>query len=111
MAESESEIFTPVEPAPELVEWVFSSNTKNPFPAQILHMFYDAVRTNRLGIMEAKNADTGEIAALLVGIDVLEDNKVNTYPLARIFTPDDAQNWLAPRGDGTFIGEDEADVE
>lgn len=111
MAESENEIFTPVTPEPELVEWVFSSNTKNPFPSQILHMFYDSVRKNRIGIMEAKDKGTGEIAALLVGIEVHENGGVSTYPLARIFTPDDVNVWLAPRGDGTFIGESEEDVD
>lgn len=91
----------------ELIEWVFSADVKNPFPAQILHMFYEIVSTNKLGIMQAKSTLTGNVDNILVGIDRNDEGELVTYPMARLLTDKELGTYLAPRGDGTFIGDEE----
>jgi hypothetical protein len=91
----------------ELIEWVFSADVKNPFPAQLLHLFYEMVSTNKLGIMQAKSTLTGSVDNILVGVDRNEEGELVTYPLARILNENELGTYLAPRGDGTFIGDEE----
>ena len=92
----------------ELIEWVFSADTKNPFPSQLLHMFYEITASNKLGIMQAKHKDSGEVHAILVGVDKNEEGELVTYPLARLLEQKELDGvYLAPKGDGTFVGEDE----
>lgn len=95
----------------ELVEWVFSADKHNPFPAQLLHLFYEITASNKLGIMQAKNTETGNIEAILVGVDKDEEGTLVTYPLARLLEEKELSGkYLPPRGDCTFVGEKDADA-
>lgn len=89
-------------PEVELVEYVFTNDKSNPFPQQILHMVYDGVFKNLIGIMEAKHESTGMVHTLLVGLEKGEDGQVNTYPLARILSLEEQTEYLAPDGKGGF---------
>lgn len=89
-------------PELELVEYIFTNNKTNPFPQQILHMLYDGVFKNLVGIMEAKHAPSGEIHTLLVGLDKADDGTIDTYPMARILSQAEQSEYLAPDGKGGF---------
>jgi hypothetical protein len=91
----------------ELIEWIFSADVKNPFPAQLLHMFYEMVASNKLGIMQAKSTITGNVDNILVGVDRNDEGELVTYPLARLLNDKELGTYLAPKGDGTFVGDEE----
>lgn len=90
-----------VENEVELVEYVFTNDHTNPYPQQILHLLYDSVFKNLVGIMQAKHRTTGDVHTLLVGLEKAEDG-INTYPLARILSLDEQSEYLAPDGKGGF---------
>ncbi len=83
------------------MEMMLFTNNPNALQYSILEMFYRGVINNTLGLMEAKNKETGEIEMILVGLDK-EGEEVKTYPLARIFKQGEATNLLAPDGKGAY---------
>lgn len=89
----------------ELVEYIFTNNKESPFPKNLLHLFYEGCFTNTVGIMEAKNKLTGNVELLLVGLEKAEDG-INTYPMARILSLEEQDNYLAPDGYGNYPGEE-----
>jgi hypothetical protein len=72
---------------------------------QLLEMFHRGVLENTIGIMEAKNKESGAIERLIVGV---EHNGADTftYPLARLLNPDEAQKYAGPDGKGGYLDED-----
>jgi hypothetical protein len=68
----------------------------------LLKMFYHIVLTNRLGIMEAKNSETGEEELVLVGIEQ-DGDAMNVFPLALPIKGEDAGKYIAPDGKGGWL--------
>lgn len=68
----------------------------------LLKMFYHAVLTNRVAIMEAKNTETDTVETILVGLDQQGD-AMNTYPLALAITAEMAEKYVAPDGKGDWL--------
>lgn len=73
----------------------------------LLKMVIHTCFTGRLAIMQAKNAETGDVEIILVGVDQNE-NGVACYPLFTPIKAEDVPKYLAPNGSGTWIGEEEA---
>lgn len=74
---------------------------------QLLEMFHRGVLENTIGIMEAKNKETGAIERLIVGVEH-DGADTFTYPLARLLSPSEAQNYAGPDGKGGYLEEDES---
>lgn len=86
----------------ELVEYIFTNDQTNPYPQQILHLVYESVFKNLVGIMQAKHKSSGDIHTLLVGLEKADGGSINTYPLARILSLEEQNEYLAPDGKGGF---------
>lgn len=86
-----------------MVEWVFTNDKTNPHVRQQFHLYMSATFQNSIGLMHAKNKDTDEIHTLIVGVENGDDGIV-TYPLARILLPEEQNLYLAPDGEGGYIG-------
>lgn len=85
-------------------ELCFTNDKTNPFIRQQFHIWMQASYANAVGLMHAKRKDTGEIHTLLVGVEVQEDGSIATYPLAKILEPEEQNKYLAPDGEGGYIG-------
>lgn len=68
----------------------------------LLKMFYHTVLTNRLAIMQAKNAETGEEELILVGVEQ-DGDSVNVFPLASPIRAEQVSQFIAPDGKGGWI--------
>lgn len=87
----------------EMTEWIFA-NEKNPALIQMFHSLYDGAFKNRLGVAHCKDVTSGKLATLLVGIGI-DGTNVQMFPLARILDEAEVNNYLAPDGNGGFLGE------
>lgn len=85
-------------------ELCFTNDKTNPFIRQQFHIWMQSSYANLVGVMHAKHKDTDEIETLLVGVEVQEDGKLITYPLAKILKPEEQDRYLAPDGEGGYIG-------
>lgn len=68
----------------------------------LLKMFYHTVLHNRLAVMSAKNAETGEEELILVGVEQNGD-AINAYPLALPLKAEDVAKFVAPDGQGGWV--------
>lgn len=68
----------------------------------LLKMFYHATLTNRIGIMEARNIETGEVEVVLVGIEQTDDS-LSAYPLASLINAEAVSKYEAPDGNGGWL--------
>lgn len=91
-----------------MTPWVFANDKTNPAPFGLLDMFYAGVITNTLGIMVAKDSETGDEVAILVGLSKNEEGEPSVYPVARIIGAEAAGRYLPPDGNGGYIEVDEA---
>lgn len=66
----------------------------------LLAMFYHGVYTNAIGIMQAKNEETGEEEVILVGVKSREDGTQDCFPLAKVLKAEDVSVYSAPDGKG-----------
>lgn len=73
----------------------------------LLKMVYHTVLTNRLGIMQAQNSETGEPEVVLVGVEQNGDS-LSCYPLFSPIRAEDVAKFAAPDGKGGWIGNDNA---
>ena len=71
----------------------------------LLKMVIHTCFTNRLACMEAKNSETGEVELILVGVDHGTDGSLNCYPLFTPIKAEDVSKYLAPDGQGGWLGE------
>lgn len=83
------------------MDMLLFSNNPNPIQYNLLEMFYRGVLQNTLGLMEARNVETGELDLLLVGLDK-EGEEIKTYPLAVLIKKDAGKTYLAPDGLGNY---------
>ena len=70
----------------------------------VLKMAYHVVLTNKLAVMQAKNTERGQLELILVGVDQNE-NGVSCYPLVTPIKAEDVSKYLAPDGQGGWLGE------
>lgn len=77
----------------------------------LLKMVYSAALTNQIAVMEAKNTETGKLEVVLVGVTHGPDGSVNCWPLFLPLRAEDVGKYIAPDGQGGFIGEPEVEVE
>lgn len=98
----------PTEVKLEMTEWVFA-NEMNPALIQMFHSLYDGVFKNRIGVAHVKDAVTGKIATLIVGVSPSADGNNQLFPLARVLEESEMMNFLAPDGKGGWIGEQTED--
>lgn len=83
------------------MEMMLFSNNPNPIQYNLLEMFYRGVLANTLGLMEARNTETGELDLILVGLDK-EGTEIKTYPLAVMLKTDGGKIYEAPDGKGGY---------
>lgn len=69
----------------------------------LLKMVYHTVLTNRLGIMEARNSETGDTELILVGIQQ-NGSGLDCYPLFKPIRAEEVPLYQAPDGKGGFVG-------
>lgn len=93
----------------EVVEWLFTNDKTNPAIVNIFRIFHNVTYMNSLGVMHAKNKETGEVSTILVGVDIQPDGSINTWPLAKVLTPQEQNMFLSPDGEGGWIGENETE--
>ncbi len=77
------------------VELIVLANEEPPMAEMLLKNLYNAAFQARIGLMYAKNEETGEINPLIVGLDTDGDN-FTCFPLAKIMNSDEAMKYLAP---------------
>lgn len=81
---------------------VFTNDKGNPFPFTQLELFYQCVQASKVGLMHAKNRETGVIETLLVGVEQGPDGIIG-YPLAKILDESDLNLYLPPDGMGGYL--------
>lgn len=81
---------------------VFTNDKGNPFAIKQLELFYQCVLASKVGLMHAKNSETGAIETLLVGVEQ-GPNGIISYPLAKILDETDLNLYLPPDGDGGYL--------
>ena len=86
----------------ELDAHIFANNPGDPKLMALLSMFYSGVLQNTLGVMLAKNRETGEQELLLVGVHKHEGG-TDTFPVAKILGPEDVAKFAAPDGEGGWF--------
>ena len=87
---------------PEIALAVFANDPKSS-DYDLLQMLYTGAFSNQLGLMLAKHKDSEEIHKLIVGTEWnAEAKKLETYPLARILTPEEINSYIAPDGKGNY---------
>lgn len=88
----------------EVLEWLFTNDKTNPAIVNVFRIFHQVAYSNLLGVMHAKVKGEDKIHTLLVGVDVKEDGSIDTWPLAKVLTPEEQANYLSPDGEGGYIG-------
>lgn len=86
-------------PALDIGLYVYTNDLNEPGTVEILKMFYKGALENTIGIARCKNASTGKIESILVGVS---PNEGGFYPLARVLDPQDAANLQPPDGKGGY---------
>ena len=94
----------------EFSEFVFTNDKTNTFPQNILHLFYTLVQEKYVGIMHAKHEPSGDIHTVLVGLEYDEAGGVSLMPMAKILSQQEQEEYLAPDGNGGYIGDNSTDA-
>lgn len=97
-----AEATTKEEPRNKFHLHVFTNDQGNPFPFTQLDLFYQCVQASKVGLMHAKNRETGVIESLLVGVEQ-GPNGIISYPLAKILDENDLNLYLPPDGMGGYL--------
>lgn len=87
----------------DMVPHVYSNDPYNPVPYGLLDILYRQVFENRVGIMHAKDAATGDVVPVICFVGDRDNEDVALYPIARMLTEDEVGNYLAPVGDGEYF--------
>lgn len=82
--------------------YVLSNIPGDEYALNLLTMLTDGFLKNQVGIMRAREDDTGRDVLLIVGIEQTEDGPVKTYPLARILGAEEGTYYSSPDGLGGF---------
>lgn len=87
----------------DMVPHVYSNDPYNPVPYGLLDILYRQVFENRVGIMHAKDATTGDVVPVICFVGDRDNEDVALFPIARMLTEDEVGNYLAPVGDGEYF--------
>lgn len=87
----------------EMVEWCFTNDKSNPAIRQIFHMFHTGAFANKIGVMHAKVRDKDEIHTVICGVQI-DGDQVLAFPIAKLLTQEEQDQYLAPTGDGSYVG-------
>lgn len=87
----------------DMVPHVYSNDPYNPVPYGLLDILYRQVFENRVGIMHAKDAATGDVVPVICFVGDRDNEDVALYPIARMLTEDEVGNYLAPVGNGEYF--------
>jgi hypothetical protein len=97
-----------------LIAYMFTNNPKEqgPFLQSLLDMFYRGVYENSLGVMSALDTETEEEVLILCGIVHDDNGLTRALPLARMLSGSEieAKRYIAPDGEGGWLGEETEDV-
>jgi hypothetical protein len=96
--------------APAIVEKgfkprIFANDMSNPVLSGILNLFYSGVQSGTLGLMVAKNKNTGDETPVLVGIVENGGPDDGVYIVASVLGKEGSMDFLAPDGKGGYIGD------
>ena len=96
----------------EIVEWIYTNDKagKNVM-RQLFHLFYSGVFANRVGIMQCLDTETDKIETILVGISHTAEDSVVTWPIAKVLTEGEQGRYLAPDGNGGYLGLKETETD
>jgi hypothetical protein len=92
----------------EMTEYVFTNDKNNPMIRQLFRMFYYSMLENKLGLMHARKKGTNKVHTIIVGVEETEEGTI-TWPIAKILTEEEHSLYLAPDGNGGFIGDEDED--
>lgn len=90
---------------------VYANDTTNPVPYGLLDMFYRLVHENRVGMFIGKNAETGNEEIVLCFVGDKDDENAELFPVAVVLKAEDAGNYRAPVGDGSYFGDEDGSAE
>ena len=93
----------------EMEEWVFTNDKTNPAIRQLYRMIHYSIFENKIGLMHCKVRGEDKVHTVIVGVENTPDGLV-TWPLAKILTEEEQNEYLAPDGEGNYIGEDSANT-
>jgi hypothetical protein len=94
-----------------LIAWMFTNDrTQLRQFQQLLDMYYKGEYENRVGIMQGKHKETGELHTLIVGVAHGEDGNTEAFPLARVLSAEEASGYVGPDCEGGWL-ENEEEVE
>lgn len=95
----------------EMQEWCFTNDKTNPAIRQLFHVLHESVFKNKLGVMHAKFKGKPEVHTLIVGVEVLPTGEVLTFPLAKLLTADEQDSYMAPDGEGNYLGTEDTNTD
>jgi hypothetical protein len=87
-------------------EFTFTNDKNNPMLTQLFRMFYTSVFKNKLGLMHAKVRGKDEVHTVIVGVEITPEG-ILTWPLAKILTEEEQDMYMAPDGEGNYVGVDD----
>lgn len=87
----------------ELDEWVFTNDKTNPGIRHLYRMFYHSVFDNKIGLMHAKIKGSDTVVTLIVGVDYTPEGELVTWPIAKVLTEEEQNNFAAPDGHGGYV--------
>ena len=68
----------------------------------LLKVVYHSAFTGKLGLMQSKNSETGEVDNIIVAVTE-DENGVNCYPLFAPIKAEDVGKYQAPDGKGEYL--------
>lgn len=92
----------------ELIPIMVLSNDPTEFKIRTIELLYQSISMGQLAYMDGKDAETGEIVPLLVGLNPVTDERVEIYPIAKLLinNADTATKYLVPNGTGEYTEPD-----
>lgn len=87
----------------EMTEWTFTNDKTNPMIRHMFHLLMKSAFANKIGVMHAKIKDTNEVHTVIVGVQVMPDGSVATWPIAKVFTEEEQDMYEAPDGQGNYV--------
>lgn len=92
-------------PTQETVLYTYANPGVNARELQaLLRMFYSAAYDNKIGIMQAFNTETKSEQLVLVGIEKVEGEEDNIFPIATILQAEGVAAFRSPDGKGGYLG-------
>lgn len=87
----------------QMIPHVYSNDPYNPVPYGLLDILYRQVFENRVGIMHAKDKKTGDVVPVICFVGDRDNEDVALYPIARMLSEAEVEDYLAPVGDGEYF--------